>query len=144
MKRRTADQVGEIRTLLGPNLSIYGRLVGRENVVVLGTVQGNCELAATLVLAGESRWEGTIRALNVLVAGEVEGDIVVDGKLELEPTARITGNLTAPVIAIAEGAVIEGEMQTAEKSKVTKFKEKRKSAIPALAQRLSGFREPES
>ena len=144
MKRRTGDGIGEIQTLIGPTLTMYGRLVGHENMVVLGTVEGDCDLAATLVLAEHARWKGTIRAQNLVVAGEVEGDLLIAGKLELEPTARITGSLSAPEIAIAEGAIIEGQIQTPEKSRVISFTQKRTNGITALVRQFFESRTRES
>ena len=73
-----------------------------------------------------------VRAENLIVAGVVEGDLYVSRKLELESTARITGNVSAAAIAIAEGAIIDGKLETTEDSTVTSFSERRTSWITAL------------
>ena len=70
-------------------------------------------------------WAGTIRSKHVVVAGTVEGDIFAEGRVEISPTARITGTVSAEAIAVAEGAVVEGVMRTTGKDEPTGFVEKR-------------------
>ena len=59
------------------------------------------------------------------VSGEVEGDIVAAGKVEITDSARITGTVTGEAIAVAEGAVVEGIMKTTGHSDPVEFVEKR-------------------
>ena len=70
-------------------------------------------------------WKGSIKAGNVIVAGHVEGDIVADGKVEITDTARITGTVAAAAIAVAEGAVVDGVMNTTGSANPVEFVEKR-------------------
>ncbi len=58
----------------------------------------------------ELPWEGKLEANNAILAGEVEGTVLIREKLEIRKTARIKGTVQARVIAVAEGAVIDGEM----------------------------------
>jgi cytoskeletal protein CcmA (bactofilin family) len=70
-------------------------------------------------------WHGTIRAGNVIVAGEIEGDIVASGHVEITESARIVGTVSGEAIAVAEGAVVEGVMQTTGNTAPKEFVEKR-------------------
>jgi cytoskeletal protein CcmA (bactofilin family) len=49
-----------------------------------------------------------IRADSIVVSGKVKGDITATQRIELRPTAKIIGNLTAPKVIVHEGAVFEG------------------------------------
>ena len=56
---------------------------------------------------------GAEDAENVVIAGKVEGNIVAKEKIDVVSTANIKGSLTSPFIAIAEGAIHEGEIHMA-------------------------------
>jgi cytoskeletal protein CcmA (bactofilin family) len=62
-----------------------------------------------------------------IISGEVIGDIMTGEKLELSSSARITGNITSPVVAMAEGAIHQGGITMArEGGNLSSFQEKRK------------------
>ena len=60
-----------------------------------------------------------------LSGGTVEGDIEATGRVEITDTARISGTVSGDAIAVAEGAVVEGVMQTRGRNEPTEFVEKR-------------------
>lgn len=124
-KRRTLDKLGGISTVIGADSKFEGNFSGEENFVIYGKVEGNCDLAGTVVVEENANWKGNIMAENVIIAGQVEGEVVARNKLELAPTAKIIGDLMGPIIAIAEGAVIQGNMHMTGKGEVTHFMEKR-------------------
>jgi cytoskeletal protein CcmA (bactofilin family) len=55
----------------------------------------------------------------------VAGDVYASAKLELQPTARIRGNITSPLIAMAEGALFDGEIRIRPHPQLVRFDEKR-------------------
>jgi len=60
-----------------------------------------------------------------VIAGEIEGSVSVSEKLEIRRTARIRGGVRARSIAVAQGAVIDGEMAVTSGAAVVHFEEKR-------------------
>src|SRR3989344_3892509 len=87
---------------------------------------GQNRLRRTIDRVGElARWEGDITAANVVIAGEVRGDVTAREKLELAASARIRGNIKSPVIAMAEGAALDGKVDMAQAPQLTRFSEKR-------------------
>jgi len=125
-KRRLRDRVSGAATLINEGCKITGVISGSGNFMVNGEVDGDCDLQGTLTLASEGVWMGTISAETVIISGSVEGDITASGKVEITATARITGTVTADAIAVAEGAVVDGNMQTTGQSVPLEFVEKRK------------------
>ena len=125
--RRTLDKVGGVSTVIGSGSKFVGEISGEENIVIHGQIEGDCNLQGTVVVEEGAKWIGTIKASNVVIAGYVKGDISAKEKLELASTAEIEGNLAGPVIAVAEGAIIKGNMQMTEGAKVTHFKDQRGS-----------------
>lgn len=123
--RRTLDHVENFTTMLGPESVYMGVFQGKDNHIIYGEVQGECDLDGILVLGEGSRWKGNIRAGSVVIAGRVEGDIQAREKLELARTAHVRGKITSPVVAIARGAVHEGSIRMAKQTQITRFVERR-------------------
>jgi cytoskeletal protein CcmA (bactofilin family) len=65
------------------------------------------------------------------VAGVVEGDVVAQQRVEILGTARITGSLAGNSIAVAEGAIIAGEIKVMSGTAPTTFNEKRVVELPS-------------
>ena len=123
--RRLRDQSAGPPTLINEGCKISGLITGGGDFVVSGEVDGDCDVAGTVTLARNGLWVGTIKAGNVIVAGRVEGDIAAAGRVEITDTARISGTVAGEAIAVAEGAVVEGVMQTTGKAEPVEFVEKR-------------------
>jgi len=123
--RRLRDRSSAAATLINDGCRITGTITGTGDFLVNGEIDGDCDLEGTVVLAKNGFWKGTIRAANVIVSGQVEGDIVAAGKVEITDTARIAGTVAGEAIAVAEGAVVEGIMQTTGPGEPTEFVERR-------------------
>jgi len=129
--RRSVDKVKDFGTLIGVDSSFSGTLRGKDNYAVYGAVEGDCELEGALMLGPSGRWKGNISAAVVFIGGEVEGNVTALEKLEIAPGARVRGNLSSVSIAIADGAVFEGEVKMSKSEQVTHFAERRGSGQPA-------------
>jgi cytoskeletal protein CcmA (bactofilin family) len=117
--RRTLDKVEGFATTIGPEAHFIGTIDGKGHYIVHGRVEGDCNLNGTLVIGEHGVWQGDIVAENILVAGRIEGAVRARDKMEMISTAHIQGSLTAPIIAIAEGAIHEGEVQMGEVRRFT-------------------------
>jgi cytoskeletal protein CcmA (bactofilin family) len=124
--RRFRDRSTGVPTLINVGCKISGMITGKCDIQINGEVDGDCDVEGTLSLVREGYWRGTIKADNVVVSGHVEGDIIARGKVEISDTARITGTVTGAAIAVAEGAVVEGQMKTTEQPDPVGFVEKRR------------------
>ena len=123
--RRLRDRSAGPATLISEGCKISGLITGNSDFQISGEIDGDCDLEGTVTLAKDGIWTGTIKAGNVIVAGQVEGDIVASGMVEITETARISGTVSGDAIAVAEGAVVEGVMQTTGRSQPQEFTEKR-------------------
>lgn len=122
--RRTPERGVGQTTIIGEGVRVSGTISGTGSFVVCGVVESDCDLDGPVTLAKEGQWKGTIRATEVIIAGQVEGDVRTDGMIEVASTAYVRGSLIGRVIAVDEGAVIEGEMQMLGNSDVVKIAEK--------------------
>lgn len=123
--RRLRDRSTGPATLISEGCKIEGLITGDGDFQISGEIDGDCDIKGTVTLAQGGIWSGTIKAGNVIVAGHVEGDIIANGNVEITQTAKISGTVSGEAIAVAEGAVVEGVMQTTGRSKPQEFAEKR-------------------
>jgi cytoskeletal protein CcmA (bactofilin family) len=108
--RRLTD-VSSPATVIGAGTTVHGDLSGRDPIEVRGTVEGDCRIGGLCIVAEGGRVLGNIEADGLVVAGEIEaGKLTVD-RVELRSTARVRGAITARVLAIADGAFYEGDVQ---------------------------------
>ncbi len=95
-------------TVIGTRTHLEGRLTAEGTIRVRGSVQGELASSETIVIEETGRVTATITAAQVVVAGQVEGQVRGRGRVELRPTARMRGELHAGVLVIQEGAAFEG------------------------------------
>ncbi len=124
--RRLRDRATGAATLINEGCKISGLITGNGDFLVNGEIDGDCDVQGTITLAQNGLWRGTIKANAVIVSGHIEGDIVASGSVEITASAKITGTVTGEAIAVAEGAIVDGVMQTTVQAAPTEFVEKRK------------------
>ena len=124
--RRMRDRSSGPATLVSEGCKITGTISGTGDFMINGEVDGDCDLQGSVTLAPNGLWRGSIRASNVIIAGTVEGDIEAAGNVEISNSARINGTVTGESIAVAEGAVVQGQMKTTGRPEPTPFTEKRR------------------
>ena len=112
-------------TVIAAETVIVGNIRGKGQFVVSGEVHGDGELDGPLLLAVTGSWFGNIQAHQAIVAGKIVGGIVALDKLEIGVTAVIRGRIRARTIAIAKGAIVEGEIEVTSGIRILEFQEKR-------------------
>ena len=124
-KRRFFDLHSAAPTVIGAGSVIIGDLRGDGEYVISGEVHGDGELGGGLNLAATGVWNGHIQALEAVVAGKITGGLAVKGKLEIGYTAVIRGSVSARTIAIAKGAIVDGDIVVTSGEPMLEFEEKR-------------------
>jgi cytoskeletal protein CcmA (bactofilin family) len=123
-KRRIQDTSGPT-TYIAASTKIVGIVTGKGAYVFCGTVEGDCDIDGPVTLAAGGHWKGILKATDIVVAGVVEGDVVAKQRVEILGTARVTGSLSGHSIAVAEGAIIAGEIKVTSGAAPVTFQEKR-------------------
>jgi len=97
---------------LSPTNVVQGEISGREDLVVRGQVHGKITLPENELLVDESgRVEAEVRVKNIRIRGEFIGNITASGKVIIEKTGRMRGDLSAAVISIEDGAQFKGTVK---------------------------------
>jgi cytoskeletal protein CcmA (bactofilin family) len=126
-RRRIRDSASGPKTYIGEGSKIRGEIKGQGAYVFCGEFEGDCDIDGLVTLTDSGKWTGTMKGTDVVIAGEVQGDIVATQRVEIAGSARVRGSLSGHSIAVAEGAVIEGELKVTSGDKPTHFQEKRTS-----------------
>lgn len=96
------------RAYLDSGSKISGKLMFEGATRIDGQVDGEINAKESLIIGESAVVTAQIKANAIVVAGKVSGDIIAAQRLEIRPTARVIGNLTAPVLIVHEGAMFEG------------------------------------
>ena len=103
-----------VDTLIGRQTEIHGdvRFAGGLHVdgKVVGKVVALNEKNATLSVSETGTVEGDVRAPNIVLNGQVSGDVHAREHNELGSKARVTGNVYYGIIEMTGGAKINGQM----------------------------------
>jgi cytoskeletal protein CcmA (bactofilin family) len=98
-------------SLVAKDASWEGKLVCTGNVRIEGSLRGEVETTGTLFVAAEARVDGTVRAQNVTLAGELQGNVHCGGRLEILPGGAARGEVDTGALVVHEGAFIESRFQ---------------------------------
>jgi cytoskeletal protein CcmA (bactofilin family) len=124
-KRRILDQIGGSPMFIAEGCRLTGDVETSGPLVVCGAVRGDGHVKGALNMSTRSEWEGEVRARRAVIAGKITGRLSVEDKLEIGSTAVIRADVSARTIAIARGAIIDGEVIVTSGSSVVRFDEKR-------------------
>jgi cytoskeletal protein CcmA (bactofilin family) len=105
-----------IRSLVGEGTTVQGTLQFTEGLRIDGRVEGDVvamgDAHSILVISEKARIIGKVMAGHVIINGEVVGPIVCHEMLELQPKARITGDIRYDVLEMHPGAMVDGELRS--------------------------------
>jgi cytoskeletal protein CcmA (bactofilin family) len=100
---------GTLSAFVGGGTTVTGEVSFKSLLRIDGFLSGRITSAeGTLVVAAPGRVEATVAVAIARIGGTVTGDIVCSDRIELGPTARVTGNIQAPAIIIEHGATLDG------------------------------------
>jgi cytoskeletal protein CcmA (bactofilin family) len=98
-------------TVIGHGTLIRGNLTTTDPVEIRGTLEGDCQTSASCFVREGARVLGNIDAAALLVAGEVDAGVLRADKVEIRASARVAATIRARVVAIADGAFFQGEVE---------------------------------
>lgn len=101
------------QTMLGASIVLDGEITGEGAVVVCGAVAGRVSLDGKLVIRAGGRVDGDVAASDAEVQGELRGNVDACGRVDITETATVAGDIRAPRVHIADGAVVKGTVDVA-------------------------------
>jgi cytoskeletal protein CcmA (bactofilin family) len=115
-RSRTSMADGDVESLIGEHSSFEGTLRTEGPVRLLGSIQGEIESKSAIIVEEKARVTARLTAQQVTVAGQVDGQIYCEGRVEIRPTGRVTGEINAGALIVQEGAYFDGSSKMAQPS----------------------------
>jgi cytoskeletal protein CcmA (bactofilin family) len=107
--RERADSGKE--ALISAGLTIEGKIQGAGHVRIAGNFNGDVQVDGNLTIEPGARVTGQVRAQNVVVGGELEGNIEGASRVELLETGMLSGDLKAGALIVAAGSRMRGRVE---------------------------------
>jgi len=104
---------GDVESLIGEHTTFEGTLKTDGAVRLMGSVQGEIESKATIIVEEKAHVTARLTGAQVTVAGTVDGQIFCDGRVEIRPTGHVTGEINAGALIVQEGAYFDGSSKMA-------------------------------
>jgi len=96
---------------IGKSIMIKGDLTGNEDIVIEGTVEGKVDLPNNqLTIGANGSAKAEITAKTIVVIGKVSGNVHGTERVEIQATGVVEGDVSAPRLVVAEGAVLNGSI----------------------------------
>ncbi len=105
------EPVMEMRTILGAGCSLEGKLICSGPTRIDGDFAGELKTDDVLVIEETATVTADLNVRELVVSGNVRGNINALTRVSLAPTANIEGDIATPSLMIREGAQIKGKIE---------------------------------
>ena len=96
-------------SVVGPSIVIQGDMMGDEDLMIQGRVEGSISLKKNLVTIGkDGRVNATVQAQGIRVEGTVEGELYGREQIVVAKTGSVNGNIVAPRVTLEDGCRFKG------------------------------------
>jgi cytoskeletal protein CcmA (bactofilin family) len=109
LRRRKTDQMPF--SIVAKDMTIIGDLETEGVVRIEGRIRGTVRAGSQILVGQGAQVEGDLHTREAVVGGEVIGSIHASERVELQPSASVTGNIITPRIAVLEGGKVSGEVR---------------------------------
>ncbi len=109
-KENKLEKFKDAETIIGAAIKVKGNFHGQGNIVIEGVLEGSLKTDANIFIGEKARVTANIEAKDLIVNGEVRGNVRVINYLSLGGTARIIGDIQYGEISIERGAIINGQL----------------------------------
>ena len=128
--QRIADTIADAgqRSSISKTTAITGEISGQGDLRLEGRFEGDLKLQGVLFIGAECSFRGKAEAENIIIEGRMDGRIKALDKIEIRAGGQVRGKIVCQQIAIAEGAFLDGDVESGKGKLVapTYFSEKRK------------------
>jgi cytoskeletal protein CcmA (bactofilin family) len=112
---------------IGKAVKIIGQIFTKEDLYVDGDVEGTIESQDNKVTIGPNgRVQAGIRAREVVILGQVQGNVEASDKVDIRKDAKLVGDIATARISIEDGALFKGSID------IKKTEQQRAAPTPTL------------
>jgi cytoskeletal protein CcmA (bactofilin family) len=108
---RTPESDSRNTATIGKAVKIVGQIFTKEDLYVDGDVEGTIESQENKVTIGPNgRVQASIRARDVIILGQVQGNVETSDKVDIRKDAKLVGDIITSRISIEDGALFKGSI----------------------------------
>ena len=97
---------------IGATIHIKGDVTGDEDLIIHGHVEGEINLRDHNVIIGkQGRVKANIHAKQIVVEGELNGDLKGEEKVVIRNSGNVLGNVVSPRVTLEDGAMFKGSIE---------------------------------
>jgi cytoskeletal protein CcmA (bactofilin family) len=104
----------EVRVSLGPDAEVTGKLSFVTATRIEGKLKGEVHASGLLVVGPQAIVHATVEAANLVVLGELRGQVQGAGRVEICAGGRLYGDVETKSLVVQEGAMFEGQSRMGE------------------------------
>ncbi len=108
--RRQPPVVSDGYSIIDEHLAIVGDISTDGTVRVDGRVEGSLHRTNTMIIGAGAIVIGSVEAREIVVGGEVTGDLVVSGRVEVQKSGTVRGDIRAAAVMLEEGGTVHGHV----------------------------------
>jgi cytoskeletal protein CcmA (bactofilin family) len=108
---RTPESDSRNAATIGKAVKVVGQIFTKEDLYVDGDVEGTIESQDNKVTIGPNgRVQASIRARDVIILGQVQGNVETSDKVDIRKDAKLVGDIVTSRISIEDGALFKGSI----------------------------------
>ena len=130
---RTSD----LTAFIDEGSEIEGKYTFSGTVMLNGKFRGEIASTDTLIIGEKGIVHAAIQAGVVLITGQLVGNLVATERVELRGSARVFGDVEAPVVVVEEGVLFEGHCRMTQAHQVAENAPAASPTFPAAPRDLS-------
>ena len=97
---------------IGASIRIRGDVTGDENLIIQGEVDGTIKVQGhNVTISKTGKVKANIEAKQIIVEGQLEGDLNGDEKVIIRETGNVYGNIVSPRVTLEDGALFKGSIE---------------------------------
>ncbi len=125
--------VENVSASIGKSVQVRGEVRGSEDLLVEGFVEGTITLSESrLTIGAQAKVHADVSARDVIILGQLHGNITASGRVELRSGATLMGDLQASRLSIEENASFSGKVDLVQ-STATAATNTQAAPVPVLA-----------
>ena len=108
--RRAAQPPSDGYSVIDEHLAIAGDLSTDGTIRIDGRVEGSLHRTHTMIIGAGACVIGNVEAREVVIGGELTGSLVVSGRVEVQKTGTVRGDIRAAAVMLEEGGTVHGHV----------------------------------
>jgi cytoskeletal protein CcmA (bactofilin family) len=125
------EKFKDAETVIGASIKVKGNFHGQGNIIIEGTLEGSLKTDASIFIGEKARVIASVEARDLIVNGEIKGNVNIKNYLSLGSTAKINGDVQYGELSIEKGAAINGQLLSTgpQTKKMTEKEEERENKL---------------